>query len=155
MDVSGFPLMSAKQRSWIWLWLALSTLAGVLGAEIFRIANYNSTVPVIFHKIEVLNSPIHAGNPLAVRIWRDKTRNDCPVYSHRTAITVDGVAYELPSALWSGGPPETQFVDYAYPTLTMMPAGEYELRVHLVYNCPGFTYEIDQPSARFRVIDKG
>jgi hypothetical protein len=130
----------------------MAILAGVLIAETYRYISYDSDPPVTFQRVEVLNSPIYAGNPLVVRIWRQKTRDDCPVYSHRTAINSDGVAYELPSALWSGGPPETEFIDYAYPTLTVMPPDDYELRVHLIYNCPGFTHQVDQPSARFRVV---
>jgi hypothetical protein len=148
-------MMSRTKRSWVWLWLAMATLVGVIVAEGYRIASYNPDIPVVFQSVEVLNSPIHAGNPLVVRIVREKYRDDCPVYSHRTAINQDGVAYELPSALWSGGPADLDVIDYAYPTLPIMPPGNYELRVHLVYNCPGFQYQVDQPSARFRIIAKG
>jgi hypothetical protein len=147
--------MSAAKRSWVWLWLAMASLVGVLASEGFRLASYNDDVPVVFQRVEVMNSPIAAGEPLVVRIWREKTRDDCPVYSHRTAVNADGVSYELPSALWSGGPQDTAFVDYAYPTLSVMPPGNYELRVHLVYNCPHITHQVDQPSARFRVTAEG
>jgi len=147
--------MSRTKRSWVWLWLAMATLVGVLAAEVFRLASYNPRVPVIFQQVEVLNSPIQAGDPVIVRIWREKYRDDCPVYSHRTAINQDGVAYQLPDALWIGGSSELDTIDVTYQTLPIMPPGNYELRVHLVYNCPGFQYQVDQPAARFRIIAGG
>jgi len=143
--------MTVARRSWVWLWLSLATLAGVLASEGFRLATFNGDVPVVFQRVEVLNSPIAQGGEVVVRIWRDKSRDDCPVYSQRTAVNQDGVAYDLPDAQWRGGPAGVEYFDYAYPTLRTMPPGSYELRVHLTYSCPGITFEVEQPSALFRV----
>jgi len=143
--------MTVQRRSWVWLWLALASLIGVLTSEAIRWGTFNDDIPVVFQRVEVLNSPIAPGGEVIVRIWRDKSRDDCPVYSQRTAVNQDGVAYDLPDAQWRGGLPDTPYLDYAYPTLATMPDGPYELRVHLTYNCPKITFEIEQPSALFRV----
>jgi len=102
--------------------------------------------------VETLNSPVKAGEPLRLRIWRDKERDDCPVQSERTGINQDGVVFDMPDAEWAGGPAHTDFLDLNYPTLPYMPAGEYELRVELTYTCPGgLEFNYTQPSALFRI----
>lgn len=121
----------------------------------FRYERVDRTQPVSgFGKVETLKSPIVAGEALPVRIWREKARGDCPVVSERTAISQDGVVYDLPDAEWSGGSADDPHLDYQYPTLPFMSDGEYQLRVDLTYSCPGgLTFKYTQPPAFFRIAD--
>jgi hypothetical protein len=147
--------MSEKQKSWTWLFVMVSLFLGAVGLEAWNYLTFDRRVPAVFDRVEVINSPIEAGDVLMVRIWRDKVRDDCTVHSHRLAVTQDGVSYDLPDAVWAGGQSGTAFLDYGYPTLAAMPPGPYELRVHLSYSCPGITFEIPQPTALFRVRPEG
>ncbi len=128
-------------------------LSGVLGFMAVKYERLDRTQPISnFKRVETLNSPVKAGEPLRLRIWRDKERDDCPVQSERTGINQDGVVFDMPDAEWAGGAAHTDFLDLNYPTLPYMPAGEYELRVELTYTCPGgLEFNYTQPSALFRI----
>jgi hypothetical protein len=128
-------------------------LSIVLAFTAFRYERTDRTQPISgFGKVETLASPIVAGDALPVRIWREKVRDDCPVVSERTAISQDGVVYDLPDAEWAGGSADDPYLDYRYPTLPFMPAGEYQLRVDLTYTCPGgLLFKYLQPPAFFRI----
>ena len=133
------------------IWLAMLALIALGAAQDFyRYATSPSGVPVIFDRVEPLNSPVHVGNALQVRIYREKLRDDCPVSSFRSAIDQDGKVYDLPDRTWQGGPVETAYLETTYDT-TSLPVGQYDLIVELAYACPEQTFTIDQPVARFRV----
>ena len=108
-------------------------------------------MPVVFHRVATLNSPLGEGEKAIVRVWRDKVRGDCPVLSRRTAVNQDGVTFDIPDAMWAGGPAGTEYIDMTYDT-SFLNAGDYELRVTLDYQCPDKTYPAIQPPARFRIV---
>jgi len=115
------------------------------------------TPPIVsFIKTEALNSPIAPGDALIVRIWRDKIRDDCPVTSTRYAVSQDGVTVDIEDGQWGGGPAGGEYFDFAYPTGHAMPPGNYELRVHLSYQCPNVAepFQYEQPATLFRVRDE-
>ena len=135
----------------------LNLLLGTAGAFAAIIAyaqfTFDPTLPVeTWYGVEVLNSPIEAGDDLLVTIRRDKVRDDCPVTSTRTAIDDDGVSHPLEPAVWRGGSSEGDALDFSYPTPTTLHSGSYTLRVFLLYTCPDFVWSTQQPDARFRVI---
>ena len=135
----------------------LNLLLGTAGAFAAIIAydqmTFDPTLPVeTWYGVEVLNSPIKAGDDLRVTITRDKVRDDCPVTSIRNAIDDDGVSHALAPAVWEGGSSEGDALDFSYPTPTTLHAGVYTLRVFLLYTCPDFVWSTQQPDARFRVI---
>lgn len=143
-----------KIESGATLLISLAILAFLFVPPLIIELSVDRTPPVTaFHRAEALNSPIHAGEPLIVRVWRDKVRDDCPVDSDRQAVNQDGVVTVLPPATWAGGPTDVPYLDFAYPTLPAMTVGDYELRVHLSYHCPGIAepFEYDQPVVRFRI----
>jgi len=137
----------------IWGIRILGAVAGGMGAFIgWQAWQHDSRVPVTkWHRVEAVNSPVRAGDPLQVRIHRSKVRDDCPVASDRQAIDADGRAWDLPSAVWQGGEAGTPYIRYTYRTRADMPPGEYTLRVFLTYTCPEFVWTTQQPDARFRV----
>ena len=133
------------------IWLAMLTvIAAGWGVDGYQYATAPRGVPVIFDRVEPLNSPVHVGEALKVRIYREKLRDDCPVSSFRSAINQDGKVYDLPDRTWQGGPVETDYLETTYDT-TSLPVGQYDLTVELAYACPEQTFTIDQPVARFRV----
>jgi hypothetical protein len=115
-------------------------------------ATVNTKPPVVFSKVEALNSPVPVGSALEVRITREKKRSDCAVKSERYATNRDGVVFELPDLIWEGGPANTEYFDYAYD-VSALPVGQYILHVDLTYFCDGGTrvFPITQPSVNFRV----
>lgn len=141
--------MTIAHRSWLWLWLSIAMFLGVLVREAYHLATDDVRVPVIFQKAEVLNSPIHAGEELHVRVWREKVRGDCPVVSEPFAINVNGVLHPMPNSFAAGGPVGTPYVDIFYKTPPDLPPGEYVLRDRLSYRCPDHVFNILQPLARF------
>jgi hypothetical protein len=143
--------MSLNQRSWMWLWVMFALFVGALAREAWIFVTFDDRVPVVFDRVEVLNSPVKSGENLVVRIWREKVREDCPVLSQRLAVNQDGVVFDLPDSAWRGGPAGTPYLDYAYPTVESMPPGNYLLRVHLTYTCPNLVFNIDQPTTPFRI----
>lgn len=123
--------------------------------NLLSVAFTDRTPPIVsFSKAEALNSPIRAGEPLLVRIWREKVRDDCTVHSDRQAVNQDGVVFDMENGQWRGGSADNAYLDFAYPTSLFMPVGIYELRVHLAYTCPNVPdFHYDQPPVRFRVIN--
>ena len=120
--------------------------------EIQQVLTFDDRVPVKFSRVEVLNSPIRPGQNLETRIWREKYRDDCPVWSARKAVNLaTGVPYSLPDGFSAGGESGTDYLNFTYPTIDNMPAGIYELHVDLGYFCPGITFPIKQPVATFIV----
>lgn len=107
--------------------------------------------PVIITRTEAINSPIHVGEFLDVRIVREKTRNDCSLRSERDAQDEDGKNYDLGVVFFEGGPAGTNEIIVPYPT-NKLPPGSYHLRVKLAYICPERVYYPNQPDTRFRVI---
>lgn len=102
-------------------------------------------------KVEALNSPIRAGQWLAVRIYRVKVRGDCPISSHPYVTDVDGVAVDIPDRTWVGGP-VGEHADIEYDTSHLRP-GRWTLYVHGAYLCPGGVIkQFMQPSVNFRVV---
>lgn len=78
-------------------------LSGVLGFMAVKYERLDRTQPISnFKRVETLNSPVKAGEPLRLRVWRDKERDDCPVQSERTGINQDGVVFDMPDAEWGG-----------------------------------------------------
>jgi len=107
--------------------------------------------PVRFHGAEATNSPLRVGEKLQIIIYRDKIRDDCPVTSIRAAQTEDGRLIPLAGAIWEGGPIGDWFA-YTYDT-SILPPGNYTLKVDLAYNCPGdLQFYHHQPDVRFRVL---
>jgi hypothetical protein len=147
------PPTKVKQAlGWhIWVWAA--SVALILFSTLWQAVDRwgsPSGPPVIFDRVEPLKSPIHVGDRLVVRIYREKRRDDCPVTSFRSAVDQDGRTYDLPDRSWAGGPAGTEYLDAEYDT-SALPVGQYDLVVELSYACPEQTFPIDQPQARFRV----
>jgi len=140
-----------------YIFRALAAAAVVLASVIFLDwLNRDTRVPIeTWGRVEVLNSPIYAGDYLRTRIYRKKVRDDCPVTSIREAIDQDGHSIEMPNGISPGGASNLLYVPVDYPTPSDMPPGQYELHVSLEYACPGFTWATEQPIARFRVIERG
>jgi hypothetical protein len=135
------------------VWLLSLTLAMQIAYVLHHTAFVDRRAPIsAWHKVEVLNSPLRAGEALRTRIYRDKVRDDCPVASSRQAISEDGLAFDVPDAISPGGAAGKPYVPWDYPLPQNMPPGQYELRVTLVYQCPGFNWTTQQPAARFRVV---
>lgn len=146
------PAKVKEAMGWhLWVW-AVSVVLILASTVWTQVAQWRapSGPPVIFDRVEALNSPMHVGERLLVRVYRDKLRDDCPVTSFRSAIDQDGRTYDLPDRTYSGGPTDTEFFDVEYDT-TSLPVGQYDLIVELSYACPEETFVIDQPEARFRV----
>ena len=108
-----------------------------------------------FQRAEALTPAVKAGQPVIVRIAREKVRGDCLVTSYRNAVSEDGVSYTLPTGTWVGGDPSRSFLDYAYPTIPGMLPGKYRLKVRLSYRCPNVKnpFEYDQPEALFEIVE--
>jgi hypothetical protein len=135
----------------LWVLVALNALA--LGIILVDRASFDDRIPIErWDQVEVLNSPILAGEGVEVRIWRKKVRDDCPVSSSRQAIDRDGHVINLEDAVFEGGPAGTEYFAMTYLTVSDMPVGEYLLRVNLTYSCPDFVWTTQQPDARFRVV---
>ena len=147
--------MSVKKISWVWLWLSIALFIGAVGREVWQFAVYDTRDPVVFERIETLNSPVRVGELLTLRAWREKVRDDCPVVSSPFAISENGTIYELESSFSIGGPAGTPYFDITYPIPPSLPAGQYELNDNLSYRCPDNTFNIPQPTARFVVIGEG
>jgi hypothetical protein len=139
-------------------WLAI--LAVVLGGgAVIQLAYEAFTTPrgtpAIFdpkRPPEVMKSSAHPGGELKVRVYREKTRDDCPVNSQRLLINdATGAVLSIGEVLWEGGPSETDFVDVDYPMPTDLPSGGYTLRVYLSYLCPEKTFYVTQPDVHFKV----
>jgi len=144
-------------ESRLMLLISLTVLAALYLPPLVHNALTDKTPPIVaFIRAEAINSPIYAGDSLIVRITRKKVRDDCPVISDRQAISEDGVIFSLPPASHRGGPADETIVDFAYPTVSSLPPGNYVLRVHLEYTCPGidtpFPYE--QPIVPFRIKEE-
>lgn len=120
-------------------------------SEAFSIGISPSGVPVKIHKTEAINSPVHVGELLEVRIVRDKSRDDCSLRSERDAQNEDGKNFHLGVVLSEGGPAGTRDVIVSYPT-NALPPGSYDLKVTLAYICPEKVYFVNQPDTRFRVL---
>lgn len=136
------------------LLISFIILTGLFAPSLVFELFVDRTPPVAgFYSAEALNSPVDAGDVLLVRIHRDKVRDDCPVTSSRIAIDQDGVFFDLPDARWVGGESSVGFIEFAYPTTSNMPAGQYRLRVHLSYKCPNVSkpFHYYQPEVAFRI----
>jgi hypothetical protein len=151
VDLPRAKTVSDSRKSWLWLWLAVSLFVGVMVREAYNFATYDNRVPVEFHRVEVLNSPIQPGGYLELRVWREKVRSDCPVVSAPFVTDRNGVSYALPSSFSVGGPVGTEYLDVSYLTPLDLPAGSYMLRDVLSYRCPGEAFDILQPVALFVV----
>ena len=115
---------------------------------------FDGRVPVpAWHGVDVLNSPIRAGERLQASIRREKVRDDCTVASNRQAINEDGVSFNMPDSVWAGGLAETDALRVDYPTPSSLPTGRYVLRVYLTYSCPDFVWTTQQPDALFRIAE--
>jgi hypothetical protein len=144
-----------------WFWRVIAgvifgmTLGYIVSAAIDA-ATVNNAPPVVFSKVEALNSPVPLGGSLDVRITRDKRRSDCTVKSERYATNHDGEVQELPDRVWQGGAANTEFLEYSYD-VSALPVGRYTLHVQLTYFCDGGrqVFPIEQPSINFRITDLG
>ncbi len=143
--------MNQIRMSWNWLWLSLAALAGMSGSLVWRWATFDNRVPVTISRAEVLNSPIFAGQPLWLRTWRDKVRDDCKLYSTRTAMDEDGAVITLPDYFGPGGPVGTAYAEVGYQTLISMHPGDYWLQIRLTFFCPGVTFDVEHPTMPFRI----
>jgi len=143
--------MSINVRSWLWLWLSMALFVGVMAREVYHYAAYDNRVPVVFERVEVLNSPVSPGGELELRAWRQKVRDDCPVVSDPFAIDVNGVSFGIAGSFSIGGPVGTPYLDISYQIPIDLPPGSYILRDRLSYRCPGRAFDIVQPLARFVV----
>lgn len=138
-------------------WLFALVIGGLIGSLMSSIAPFlahdiDKTPPIEGSmKVEALNSPIKQGGDLCVRITRNKVRDDCPVTSLRYVTNKDGKATDIPDRAWIGGPTGDR-LDTCYPT-SGLPPDDYTLHVSLSYGCPGFVYNRDQPTVKFRVIE--
>lgn len=135
------------------IYVPLALLAGfLLSSGVSYFWNLvDTTPPVTFHSVKVLNSPLRHGSNLKVVLYRDKVRDDCPVTSLRHVIRDDGEFFEIPDAAWKGGP-----VGHALPfeyVTSHLPVGKYTMYVDLTYVCPGgFVFNVDQPDIKFEVV---
>lgn len=126
---------------------------GSLAAALLR-----DTRPPIeaFISAETMNSPVMQGDALEVKVRRVKVRDDCRVTALRTAQDVNGRPWDVPDAVnIPGGPADSEVHFVRYPIPDYLPVGEYEMRVHLIYDCRGLVFHYDQPPARFHIIAKG
>lgn len=135
-------------------WLAIFALVLGGGAVVQTIAEYAlapSGPPVVMERTEVLGIADNGvGYTLHVRVWREKTRNDCPVQSTRVLIH-EGTRhiYDVRSETTLGGAAGTPYVDVDYPLPRRLSRGRYTLRVSLAYLCPEETFIIPQPDTSF------
>lgn len=132
-------------------------IIGGIGNEAFNRVVSDPKPPVVFKQTEALNSHVPIGGVLEVRITRDKRRTDCPtVKSDRYATDQDGKVFKLPSMIWPGGDPDTDYLDYGYD-VSALPVGQYTLYVDLTYYCDGGArvFPITQPSVSFRIVPLG
>lgn len=136
------------------LYFLVALNIGMVGFITIKTVMIDERLPIQkWGKVEVLNSPIKAGEDLHVRVYREKVRDDCPVASDRQAINRDGEIVDLPDAAHEGGASDNSYVDLRYPTPSAFPADDYTLRVLLTYTCPTFSWTTPQPEARFRVVE--
>lgn len=144
--------MSNIGRSWLWFWLSVAAFCAVMAREAWNLVAFDHRPPVVFDHVEVLNSPVRAGDVLTIRAYRVKVRGDCPVGSNALASDENGTTFPFLPTFSVGGPPGTPFFDATYAVPADLPPGTYELRDRLVYYCPGETFQIIQPIARFVVL---
>jgi hypothetical protein len=139
------------------IWAHLARILGVVAAALaafvgWEAATYDARLPITaWHRVEVLNSPITSPGTLRVNIYRTKVRDDCPVTSERQLIDVDGHVTPLADAASPGGSADFDYIPFDYPIPAGVDPGEYLLRVHLTYQCPGFDWSTVMPGIRFRV----
>lgn len=133
------------------LMIVFMCMVGAFGYWAWQAAIFDNRVPVTITRAEVLNSPIFAGQSLTLRTWREKVRGDCLLHSIRTAVDADGALVLLPDYVGPGGPVNTAFSEVDYQTVAGMHPGNWFLRIHLTFICPGITFEIDHPTMPFRI----
>ena len=143
----------AIECSW-WLRSLVGALAGVVvgAVVVWTVQNIavDTRAPTVIGRVEALNSPVAVGGKLVVRVTREKARGDCPVTSARYVSDENGIARDIPDAVWAGGPLGTKFVDLVYDT-SALPPGLYTLHVSLLFSCPGMSFPVRQPSVNFHV----
>lgn len=146
VSVQGRAVTTA--RNVVYVVGALCFAVGALSMTVYREVSVDRRVPTVIERVEVVNSPVPAGKKLTVRITRQKVRGDCPVTSIRYVTDIHGRAFNLPDAVWAGGPPKTAYVDLDYDT-SGLPPGDYTLHVDLLYSCPGMAFPV--PPVEFTV----
>lgn len=109
--------------------------------------------PVEPIRTEILNSPLRAGDEMAVRSWRHKWRNDCPISATRWAERSDGLYVDLPDRVWRGGAASASYVDLHIALPRSAPPGRYSFHAEAAYACPERTYLVIFPAAEFEVIE--
>lgn len=136
----------------------LSIIAALIGPWAIRMATLDLRAPVAqFRSGEALNSPVLPGGVLAVRVYRDKQRNDCPLDVHTQATNADGKPTILRIRKGvPGGDKDMPYWTGSFDIPKTMPPGEYLLQSHLAYYCPGLSdpFVYDQPTIPFRVVAK-
>jgi len=116
-------------------------LFGVLaGYGLDYILNDQRAPIVAFTQTEALNSPIEKYEPLKVRIWRKKVRDDCTVTALRNISNTNGQLIPIESSLsMTVGGVDADYLDWSYTIPQHVPPGQYYLHVHLIYDCPKTT----------------
>lgn len=129
----------------------------LLSAAVVSTVTVDRRPPITaFVRSEALDQPSTVGLPTAVRLYREKVRDDCPVASHRWAIDSEGAVWDIPDRVWEGGSAHVAYVDLVIDT-TALPVGIYDLYFAAGYKCPGnwivegkvFTYSVG--SIRIRI----
>ena len=147
------PSITLKWSKWDWVVVPALLISGIFMAQaFFAVTHVTDMRPPIDGpmKVETVNSPIKQGQNLKVKVTRNKVRDDCPVTSLRYVTNDEGKAIDIPDRAWVGGN-VGQSVILVYPT-SGLPVDQYVLHVSLSYDCPGFTWNRDQPTVNFRVV---
>lgn len=117
--------------------LAAGVLSSV-GIAVFNDALIDKRDPIVsWNQSVALNSPVKGGGPLFVSIDRTKIRFDCEVFSHRWAADENGKVFDLEERMTASKDREHVNPEiFAYKTESL-PVGKYQLKVSLLYICPG------------------
>lgn len=122
------------------LTVALVAAVVVLGAGVLTESTKDRRPPIQNLEIEVLNTPVAAGEILLLRAHREKLRVCVPVTSIRSAINLDtGRNFPVPARVWRGGNLDESFVDLAFDASALAP-GKYRGRVETSYPCADQIY---------------
>lgn len=115
----------------------------------------DTRTPVKIERVEILNSPASVEGPVEVRVWRQKVRSDCAVFSKRTAFDENGHVYDMQNREWAGGNPANPYVDLkVYPERPMPKGSTLFLDMVATYNCSrGRQFVVALPLIAFTVED--
>lgn len=145
--------MSLLKNIWFDRILMTSALV-IMIAVLFDLLGYllrDTRPPIEVRAMEVLNSPVHFGEDLLVRIYREKYR-DCPLVGYRYVLDKDGRRFDLPDeAKPGGGPIGSDYVDVLFP-LVDLPIGRYTFFSTVTYYCDGDVFVISHPPVDFRML---